>query len=445
MSFASIPELIEELRAGRMVILVDDPRRENEGDVAIAAEKVTADSIRFMARRAAGEICLALSSEICDQLNLHPQTQLNTTRRGTGFTVTIDARDGITTGISARERAQTIRTAVASDAEPEQLVRPGHVHPLRAREGGVLVRPGHTEAIVDLARLAGLRPAGVICEILREQDEEPARLPDLERFAETHNLKIGSIEDLIRFRRERERLIERIELVVPLPSRFAAHDDFKLHLYRASVDRIEHLALTLGIPDPEPNGRFPRIEEPVLVRVHSECLTGDVFGSLRCDCGAQLEAALRQISNAGKGVLVYMRGHEGRGIGLAHKLQAYKLQDHGLDTVQANEALGFPPDMREYGIGAQILADLGVTKMRLLTNNPKKLAGLNAFGLEIVDQLPIEVEPHPRNLRYLQAKKEKLGHRLRKVEGGGPVPPAADPTPGTPAPDARGGGGTGSG
>jgi 3,4-dihydroxy 2-butanone 4-phosphate synthase/GTP cyclohydrolase II len=298
-------------------------------------------------------------------------------------------------------------------------VCPGHVHPLRAREGGVLVRPGHTEAIVDLARLAGLRPAGVICEILREQDEEPARLPDLERFAAAHGLKISSIEDLIRFRRERERLIERIDLVVSLPSRFAVRDDFKLHLYRSSVDRIEHPALTLGIPDPGPNGRFPRIEEPILVRVHSECLTGDVFGSQRCDCGAQLDASLRQISNEGRGVLVYMRGQEGRGIGLAHKLKAYKLQDHGLDTVQANEALGFPPDMREYGIGAQILADLGVTKMRLLTNNPKKLAGLHAFGLEIVDQIPIEVEPHARNLRYLQAKKEKMGHLLRRVGGSG--------------------------
>jgi 3,4-dihydroxy 2-butanone 4-phosphate synthase/GTP cyclohydrolase II len=275
------------------------------------------------------------------------------------------------------------------------------------------VRPGHTEAIVDLARLAGLRPAGVICEILREQDDEPARLADLEEFAVKYKLKIGSIEDLIRFRRERERLIERIELVVPLPSRFnAAAEEFKLHLYRSSVDRIEHLALTLGIPDPEPHGKFPRIEEPVLVRVHSECLTGDVFGSLRCDCGAQLEASLRQIHEAGRGVLVYMRGHEGRGIGLAHKLKAYKLQDGGLDTVEANEALGFPPDMREYGIGAQILSDLGVTRMRLLTNNPKKLAGLNAFGLEIVDQVPIVVPANPRNERYLRAKREKLGHKI---------------------------------
>lgn len=429
MPFATIPELIEELRAGRLVILVDDPRRENEGDVAIAAEKITPEIVKFMARRAAGEICLALAPEICDALELHPQTQVNTTRRGTGFTVTIDAKDGITTGISARERAHTIRTAIRPGVRPDELVRPGHVHPLRARAGGVLVRPGHTEAIVDLARLAGLQPAGVICEILREEDDEPARLPDLERFAREHALKIGSIEDLIRYRGERERLIERIELVVPLPSRFAAQEDFKLHLYRSTVDRLEHLAVTLGIPDPGPNGRFPKIDEPILVRVHSECLTGDVFGSLRCDCGAQLEASLRQIAAAGRGALVYMRGHEGRGIGLAHKLKAYKLQDHGLDTVEANEALGFPPDMREYGIGAQILADLGVTKMRLLTNNPKKLAGLRAFGLEIVDQTPIEAEPHPRNLRYLQTKKEKLGHQLRRVSGdagSANEPPAAD-------------------
>jgi 3,4-dihydroxy 2-butanone 4-phosphate synthase/GTP cyclohydrolase II len=419
-TFATIPELLDEIRAGRMVILVDDPRRENEGDVAIAAELVTPAAIQFMARRAAGEICLALSPEICDQLQLHPQTVNNTTRRGTGFTVTIDAHEGITTGISARERAHTIATALRPHARPEDLVRPGHVHPLRAREGGVLVRPGHTEAIVDLARLAGLTPAGVICEILREQDDEPARLPDLEQFAQKHKLKIGSIEDLIRFRRERERLIERIDLVVPLPSRFAsAGEDFKLHMYRSSVDRIEHLALTLGFADPEPNGKFPRVEDPVLVRVHSECLTGDVFGSLRCDCGAQLDASLQQIANCGKGVLVYMRGHEGRGIGLAHKLKAYKLQDGGLDTVEATEALGFPPDMREYGIGAQILADLGVTKMRLLTNNPKKLAGLRAFGLEIVDQLPIEVPANPRNERYLKAKKDKLGHHLRRLGGDG--------------------------
>jgi 3,4-dihydroxy 2-butanone 4-phosphate synthase/GTP cyclohydrolase II len=421
-AFASIPELIADLRAGKMIIIVDDPRRENEGDVCIAAEKMTPEMIQFMARRAAGEICLALSPEICRSLQLHPQTVINTTRRGTGFTVTIDAREGVTTGISARERCHTILTAVASGCRPEDLVRPGHVHPLRAREGGVLVRPGHTEAIVDLARLAGLRPAGVICEILREEDEEPARLADLEAFAEKYKLKIGSIEDLIRYRRERERLITRIESNVPIPSRFAhsPNTDFRLHLYRCDVDSSEHLAVTLGFPDPGPNGQFPRTDEPVLVRVHSECLTGDVLGSLRCDCGAQLEAAFEHISKNGRGVLVYMRGHEGRGIGLAHKLKAYKLQDKGLDTVQANEALGFPPDMREYGIGAQILSDLGVTKMNLLTNNPKKLAGLNAFGLEIVNQVPIEIEPNARNLKYLQTKKEKLGHRLRNVDRADP-------------------------
>lgn len=418
MAFASIPELLDELRAGRMIIIVDDPRRENEGDVAIVAEKISAESIQFMARRAAGEICLALAPEMCRQLQLHPQSVVNTTRRGTGFTVTIDAREGVTTGISARERAHTIRTAVRPECRPEELVRPGHVHPLRAREGGVLVRPGHTEAIVDLARLAGLRPAGVICEILRESDDEPARLPELEIFAEKYKLKIGSIEDLIRFRREREKLIQRIETSVPLPSRFAAggNEDFRLHLYRCEVDGSEHLALTLGIGEPDPEGRFPRLADPILVRVHSECLTGDVFGSLRCDCGAQLEAAMQQIRAVGRGALVYMRGHEGRGIGLAHKLKAYKLQDGGMDTVQANEALGFPPDMREYGIGAQILSDLGITKMRLLTNNPKKLAGLNAFGLEIEDQIPIEVEPNARNIRYLKTKKTKLGHNLRRVD-----------------------------
>lgn len=434
MGFASIPELIEDLRCGRMIILVDDPRRENEGDIAIAGEKVTPEIIQFMARKAAGEICLALSPEICRQLQLHPQTPINTTRRGTGFTVTVDAREGITTGISARERAHTIATAMRKDCRPEELVRPGHVHPLRAREGGVLVRPGHTEAIVDLARLAGLRPAGVICEILREQDDEPARMPDLERFAAEHKLKIGSIEDLIRYRRQRERLIERVETGVPLPSAFGASakggQDFQVHLYRCEVDRSEHLAVTLGLPNPDPDGKFPRSEEPVLVRVHSECLTGDVLGSLRCDCGAQLQSALAMIAEAGRGVLVYMRGHEGRGIGLAHKLRAYRLQDGGLDTVQANEALGFPPDMREYGIGAQILGDLGITRMRLLTNNPKKLAGLAAFGLEIVDQLPIEVDPNPRNRRYLQTKRDKLGHRLERVE---PKPEAGEAPGATPA------------
>jgi len=433
-TLSPISELIEELRAGRMVVLVDDPRRENEGDVAIAAEKVTPDAIQFMARRAAGEICLALDPETCRRLQLHPQTVVNTTRRGTGFTVTIDAREGITTGISARERAHTIRTAIRQDCRPEELVRPGHVHPLRAREGGVLVRPGHTEAIVDLARLAGLQPAGVICEILREEDDEPARLPDLEKFAAKHGLKIGSIEDLIRYRGQRERLIERIEASVPLPSVFGpeAGPDFRLHLYRCDVDRTEHLALTLGIPDPEPNGHFPKQTEPLLVRVHSECLTGDIFGSQRCDCGVQLRSALGAIAAAGRGVLVYMRGHEGRGIGLAHKLKAYQLQDQGLDTVQANEVLGFPPDMREYGIGAQILADLGVWKMRLLTNNPKKLAGLHAFGLEIVEHVPIEAEPTERNIRYLRAKKDKLGHKLRRVDTF-PEPPAGD-RPGAAAP-----------
>ncbi len=429
MPFATIPELLDELRAGRMVVLVDDPRRENEGDVAIAAEKITPQIVSFMQRRAAGEICLAMSADQCRRLLLHPQTVVNTTRRGTGFTVTIDARDGITTGISARERAHTIQTAMRDDCRPEDLVRPGHVHPLRAREGGVLVRPGHTEGIVDLARLAGLKPAGVICEVLREEDDEPARLPDLEKFAAQHGLMIGSIEDLIRFRRERERLIERLETSVPMPSLFGPEgaEDFRLHLYRCAVDDSEHLAITLGFPETEPNGKFPRRAEPTLVRVHSECLTGDVFGSLRCDCGAQLQAALRAIRDEGHGVLVYMRGHEGRGIGLAHKLRAYRLQDQGLDTVQANEALGFPPDMREYGIGAQMLADLGVSKMRLLTNNPKKLAGLNAFGLSIVDQIPIEAEPRAQNLRYLRTKKEKLGHRLSRVPES--PAPAAEQSP----------------
>ncbi|MBI3819377.1 MAG: GTP cyclohydrolase II [Planctomycetes bacterium] len=424
MAFASINELIADLRAGKMIVVVDDPRRENEGDIAIAAERVTPEIIQFMARRAAGEICLALAPEMCRQLQLHPQTVINTTRRGTGFTVTIDAREGVTTGISARERAHTVATAIRADCRPEDLVRPGHVHPLRAREGGVLVRPGHTEAIVDLARLAGLRPAGVICEILREEDDEPARLPDLEKFAEKYKLKIGSIEDLIRFRREREKLITRIETSVPLPSRFSPSDkdDFRIHLYRCDVDGSEHLAITLGFSDPEPNGNFHKITEPIPVRVHSECLTGDVFGSMRCDCGAQLQTALQYIRDKGRGVLVYMRGHEGRGIGLAHKLKAYKLQDGGLDTVQANEALGFPPDMREYGIGAQILADLGVTRMQLLTNNPKKLAGLSAFGLEIVEQLPIEVAPNSRNIRYLKTKKEKMGHNFQHLDDAGQPP-----------------------
>jgi 3,4-dihydroxy 2-butanone 4-phosphate synthase/GTP cyclohydrolase II len=371
------------------------------------AEHVTPAAINFMAREGRGLVCMPLASELCDRLELGPQTSSNTNKMGTGFTVSIEAAHGVTTGISARDRAHTIRTAAAPSARPEDLARPGHVFPLRAREGGTLVRGGQTEGIVDLARLCGARPAGVICEIMNE-DGTMARIPDLERFAERHGLKICTIEAIIAWRRRNERLIEPIEMDVPLPTRFGT---FQAHLFRSKVDGKEHVALSKGIEGPSLDGPRRAIDEVVSVRVHSECLTGDVFHSLRCDCGAQLDKAMEALGRADRGVLVYMR-QEGRGIGLENKLKAYRLQDQGLDTVEANEKLGFAADLREYGLGAQILQYLGVRRMRLLTNNPKKIAGLKGYGLEVVDQVPLATPPHPGNAKYLRTKREKLGHTL---------------------------------
>jgi 3,4-dihydroxy 2-butanone 4-phosphate synthase/GTP cyclohydrolase II len=411
MAIATIPEVLEDLRRGRMIILVDDPSRENEGDLAVLAEHVTPEAINFMAKEGRGLICMPLAAEICERLELEPQVARNTSKMGTGFTVSIEAAHGVTTGISAADRAHTIRVACDPRSRPQDLARPGHVFPLRAREGGVLVRGGQTEGMVDLARLAGSVPAGVVCEIMKD-DGSMARMPDLERFAERHGLKICTIESLIAWRRRNERLIEPVEIDVPLPTPFGT---FSAHLFRSTVDGKEHLALTRGMPEEGLDGPRPAVEEPVLVRVHSECLTGDVFHSMRCDCGPQLERALEVLGRAERAVLVYMR-QEGRGIGLANKLRAYRLQDGGLDTVEANQALGFPADLREYGLGAQILHYLGVRRMRLLTNNPKKIAGLHGYGLVIEDQVPLGTRPNSRNLKYLQTKRDKLGHTLGDFE-----------------------------
>ena len=406
-AYADVELAVAAIREGRMVILVDDPRRENEGDLVMAAELCTPEAINFMRKEGGGLICLSLAGEIVAQLGLRPQVAENTSRMGTAFLESIEAREGVTTGISAADRAHTILEAVRPDATPADLARPGHIFPLRAREGGVLVRPGQTEGSVDLAELAGLRPAGVICEIMNE-DGTMARMPDLDVFAAKHDIPILTIEALIEYRRRRVRLIERRVAGVRLPT---VHGEFRLHHYLAKTDGKEHLALTYGFPEvePQPGQELPRIDETVMVRVHSECLTGDILGSLRCDCGPQLHAAMEQIVEAGRGVLLYIR-QEGRGIGLEAKLKAYHLQDGGLDTVEANEKLGYPPDMREYGVGAQILHDLGVRNMRLLTNNPKKLAGLKGYGLEIVEQVPIRTVPQEHNANYLATKRDKLGH-----------------------------------
>ncbi|MBZ0151190.1 MAG: bifunctional 3,4-dihydroxy-2-butanone-4-phosphate synthase/GTP cyclohydrolase II [Planctomycetes bacterium] len=410
MTIASIPELLEDLKAGRPVVLVDDPGRENEGDLCFAAEFATPELINLMSRHACGLICLALEASICDQLNLPQMVTDNTTRHGTAFTVSVGAATGVTTGISASDRAKTVLAAVSPAAKPGDLTRPGHIFPLRARDGGVLVRSGHTEAIVDLCRLAGLRPAGVICEIQRE-DGEMARLPELQVWAEKRGIKIGCIADLVEYRRRRERLIERVA-VAQMPT---AHGMFDCHTYRSTVDGRTHMALTVGIERVGEAGRFPPIADPVLVRVHSQCLTGDAFGSLRCDCGPQLQAALRQIQEEGRGVLLYI-SQEGRGIGLANKLRAYELQDGGMDTVEANVHLGFRADEREYGTGAQILHDLGVRQLRLLTNNPKKLVGLQGYGLEVAAQVPLVIGPNTHNQKYLETKRDKLGHLFAKPE-----------------------------
>jgi 3,4-dihydroxy 2-butanone 4-phosphate synthase / GTP cyclohydrolase II len=413
MTIAEIPEILEELRQGRMIILVDDPARENEGDLAMLAEHVTPEAINFMATKGRGLICMPLTAEICDQLELDPQAKKNTSKMGTGFTVSIEATEGVTTGISAHDRARTIQVAVRDGATASDLARPGHIFPLRARKGGVLVRGGQTEGMIDLARLCGARPAGVICEVMND-DGTMARMPDLEVFAEEHGLKICTIESIIAWRRQNERLIEPMQMSVSIPTPFGR---FEAHLFRSSLDDKEHMALTRGLSGPGLDGPFNAVEEPVHVRVHSECLTGDTFHSLRCDCGAQLDKALEILGGQERAALIYMR-QEGRGIGLANKLKAYCLQDEGLDTVEANQALGFPADLREYGIGAQILHYLGVRRMRLLTNNPKKIAGLRGYGLEVVDQLPLAIEPNPSNVRYLQTKRDKMGHLLSDMGGG---------------------------
>jgi 3,4-dihydroxy 2-butanone 4-phosphate synthase/GTP cyclohydrolase II len=417
MGISEIPDILAELRRGRMIILVDDPGRENEGDLAMLAEYVTPEAINFMAREGRGLVCLPMSSEMCDRLELDAQSPRNTNKMGTGFTVSIEAAHGVTTGISAKDRAHTIRVACAPNAVPEDLARPGHVFPLRAREGGVLVRGGQTEGIVDLARLCGARPAGVICEIIRD-DGEMARMPDLVEFSRKHGLLICTIESLIAWRRQNERLVEPVELDVPMPTRFGT---FMAHMFRSKIDGKDHVALSIGMPGPGLDGPRTAVEEPVTVRVHSECLTGDVFHSLRCDCGPQLDKALEILGKEKRAVLVYMR-QEGRGIGLENKLKAYRLQDSGLDTVEANEKLGFPADLREYGLGAQILHYLGVRKMRLLTNNPKKIAGLHGYGLEVVDQVPLSTPPNSSNVKYLRTKRDKLGHTLEGFDKAFPAP-----------------------
>jgi len=407
MAFAPIPEILEELKAGRPIILVDDPGRENEGDLCFAGQFATPELVNFMAKDARGLICLSLEGSICDQLQLNMQAPENQSRYGTAFTVSIEAREGVTTGISAADRARTILAAVAPDAVPTDVVRPGHIFPLRARDGGVLVRAGQTEGIVDLCRLAGLRPAGVICEIMND-DGTMARVPELEVFQQKHGVKMCAIADLVEYRRRRERLIERVA-AARMPTAFGYFDSYT---YSSTVDGRTHMALCVGIERPEKVGdRFPPIEEPVLVRVHSQCLTGDVFGSQRCDCGEQLHTAMKAIQDAGRGVLLYI-SQEGRGIGLAHKMRAYALQDEGLDTVEANHRLGFRADEREFGTGAQILHDLGLRRLKILTNNPKKLAGLEGYGVEIVAQQSLEITPNPHNERYLNTKREKLGHTL---------------------------------
>ena len=396
--FSAIDEAIEEIRMGRMVVVCDDEDRENEGDLVMAAQFVTPEAINFMAKEARGWICLALTGQRCEELGLDLMTAKNESPHGTPFTVTIEARDGVTTGVSAHDRAHTIQVAIDPRSRPEDLVQPGHVNPLKAKRGGVLERTGHTEASIDLARLAGLNPAGVICEVMKD-DGDMARVPDLNEYCERHNLKMVTIKDLIAYRRRNDLLVQRVVDGVRLPIEAG---EFEVVGYRSVLDDKHHLALVKG----DVAGA-----SDVLVRVHSECVTGDVFHSLRCDCGEQLAAALAMIELEGRGVLLYL-AQEGRGIGLLNKLRAYKLQEQGFDTVEANERLGLPADLRDYGIGAQILVDLGLSSIRILTNNPKKIRGLEGYGLSVTSQIPIEQAPNPNNAAYLRAKRDKLGHTL---------------------------------
>jgi 3,4-dihydroxy 2-butanone 4-phosphate synthase/GTP cyclohydrolase II len=401
MKFNTIEEALEDIKKGKMVILVDDEDRENEGDLTMAAEKVTPEAINFMAKHGRGLICLSLTPERVEHLQLPMMTTDNTSSFGTAFTISIEAKKGVTTGISAADRATTIKAAINPKFGPEDLARPGHVFPLRARPGGVLQRAGQTEGSVDLARLAGLYPSGVICEIMND-DGSMSRVPQLIEFAKTHHMKIITVKDLIAYRVKKESLVRRVA-VTKMPTAYG--DEFTAILYANDIDGLNHIALVKGDIKPD---------DDVLVRVHSECLTGDVFGSLRCDCGEQLHNAMEMIADAGKGVILYMR-QEGRGIGLEGKLRAYELQDKGKDTVEANLALGFKADLRDYGVGAQILRDLGVRKLKLLTNNPKKIVGLEGYGLTVVKRMPIEMHPHAKNVHYLKVKKSKMGHMLEKV------------------------------
>jgi 3,4-dihydroxy 2-butanone 4-phosphate synthase / GTP cyclohydrolase II len=398
MPFTKIEEAIEAIARGEMVIVVDSVDRENEGDLIIAAEKMTPEAMAFMIRHTSGVICMPVEGHRLDELRIPLMVAENTESQRTAFTVSVDARHGTTTGISAADRCTTVHAILDVGTRPEDLARPGHIFPLRYREGGVLTRAGHTEASVDLARMARLQPAGVLAEVVND-DGSMARVPDLERFATEHGLLLISIADLVRYRRHREKLVRRVS-EARIPTNYG---DFTAYVFESLLDGTEHMAFVRG----EVAGK-----EDVLVRVHSECLTGDVFGSMRCDCGLQLDLALRLIADEGQGVVVYLRGHEGRGIGLGHKFRAYTLQDQGLDTVEANVELGFPPDSREYGIGAQILVDLGVSTMRVMTNNPDKYGGLDGYGLEIVERVPLHVLPNHENIRYLRTKQQKLGHLL---------------------------------
>jgi len=401
--FGAIEDAVAAIGRGEIVVVVDDEDRENEGDLIMAAEFATPERIAFFVKHTSGLICAPVTNERADELDLPLMVAHNTESQRTAFTVTVDYQHETTTGISAADRARTIRSLIDPGTRPDDLARPGHIAPLRAREGGVLKRAGHTEAAIDLARMAGLYPAGVLCEIVTEDGLGMARLPELERFAKKHDLLLISIADLIRYRRQREKLVRRIA-EARIPTEWG---DFTCYAYQSVLDHETHLAFVKGAPQGEDN---------VLVRVHSECLTGDVFGSLRCDCGNQLQAALAQIAEAGMGVVVYLRGHEGRGIGIAHKLKAYNLQDAGRDTVEANLELGLPADSREYGIGAQILVDLGITTMRLMTNNPAKRGGLEGFGLEIVERVPLMSKPNPENIAYLRTKQERMGHLLEGLD-----------------------------